>query len=280
MAPPAGTITAGQAMSTFTPNSALSGSGCATVDNQLTCANVTVLNSAPVLDNTGSMTLNSINEDVPNASNPGTLVSDIILSAGGDRITDVDPGALEGLAVIAVDNTNGTWQFTIDSGTNWTPFGSPDSLNARLLAANANTRVRFIPNLNFNGTVNPGTIFRAWDQTSGTNGATGDASIGGGTTAFSTATETASIAITPVADTPSVTNATTSINVQTSDDELEITRNPADGDEVTHFKITNITNGTLLQDDGTTIINNGDFITVSEGNIGLRFTPAAGLTSP
>ncbi|MCM3873670.1 MAG: hypothetical protein ND895_23535, partial [Pyrinomonadaceae bacterium] len=42
IAPPTGTITAGQASSTFTSTSANSGTGCATVDNQLTCANITV----------------------------------------------------------------------------------------------------------------------------------------------------------------------------------------------------------------------------------------------
>jgi methionine-rich copper-binding protein CopC len=162
-------------------------------------------NDAPVLDNTGNMTLNAINEDVPNASNPGTLVADIIASAGGDRITDVDAGALEGIAVIAANNTNGTWEFSIDNGTNWTAFGSPASVTARLLAANATTRVRFIPNANFNGTVDPGITFRAWDQTSGTNGNTADATIVGGTTAFSTATETASITVNAVNDTPTTT---------------------------------------------------------------------------
>ena len=163
---------------------------------------VNAQNDAPVLDNSGNMSLVAIDEDVPNASNPGTLVSDIILSAGGDRITDVDAGAVEGIAVTAVDNTNGTWQFSIDNGTNWTPFGSPNATTARLLAANALTRVRFIPSLNFNGTVDPGLTFRAWDQTSGTNGNTADVSINGGTTAFSTATETASITVNPVNDNP------------------------------------------------------------------------------
>ena len=52
-----------------------------------------------------------------------------------------------------------------------------------------------------------------------------------------------------------------------------ISRNPADGAEVTHFKITGITGGTLFKNNGTTVINNGDFITFAEGNAGLKFTP-------
>jgi len=170
-------------------------------------------NDAPVLDNSGNMSLNAINEDVANASNNGTLVSDIIASAGGDRITDIDSGAVEGLAVTAVDNTNGTWQFSIDNGTNWTPFGSPSQTTARLLASNATTRVRFVPNANFNGTVNPGLTFRAWDQTSGTNGGTADTSINGGTSAFSIMTETASITVNPVNDQPTA-NAQTVVTAE------------------------------------------------------------------
>ncbi len=54
-----------------------------------------------------------------------------------------------------------------------------------------------------------------------------------------------------------------------------INRNSNDGPEVTHFKITGITNGTLYLDDGVTRIDNGDFITVAQGQAGLRFTPAA-----
>ena len=186
-----------------------SGSGSAPNVNQSAPVAFTITvnaqNDAPVMDNTGNMSLAAINEDVPNGSNPGTLVSDVILSAGGDRITDIDAGAVEGIAVIAVANTNGTWQYSIDNGTNWLPFGTPDSLNSRLLASNATTRVRFIPNLNFNGTVDPGLTFRAWDQTSGANGNTADTSVPGNTTAFSTATETASITVNPVNDTPTTT---------------------------------------------------------------------------
>jgi hypothetical protein len=80
------------------------------------------------------------------------------------------------------------------------------------------------------------------------------------------------INIFPVADTPSVTSATTNANTQTTSG-LVISRNPADGAEVTHFKITGITGGSLFKSNGTTPINNGDFITFAEGNAGLKFTP-------
>ena len=44
-------------------------------------------------------------------------------SSGPDPITDVD-GDPEGIAVTFVDNSNGTWEFSTDSGTSWTAFGS------------------------------------------------------------------------------------------------------------------------------------------------------------
>ena len=55
---------------------------------------------------------------------------------------------------------------------------------------------------------------------------------------------------------------------------------PADGAEVTHFKITDITGGTLFLNDGTTPIAANCFITFAQGNAGLKFTPAANSTPP
>ncbi len=87
------------------------------------------------------------------------------------------------------------------------------------------------------------------------------------------------LTVNAVADTPSVTSATTFVNTQTTSG-LVITRNAVDGAEITHFKITNITNGTLFKNNGTTQIANDSFITSAEANAGLRFTPASNLSSP
>ena len=70
---------------------------------------VNAVNDAPVLDNTGTMTVTAINEDETNPA--GITIANLIASAGGDRITDADAGAVEGIAVTTVDNTNGTWQY-------------------------------------------------------------------------------------------------------------------------------------------------------------------------
>jgi CSLREA domain-containing protein len=81
-------------------------------------------------------------------------------------------------------------------------------------------------------------------------------------------------AITPsIAHTPTVTNAATIEDMQTTSG-LVVSRNPADGPEVTHFKIGNIVGGKVFKNDGTTEIPINTFITFEEGNAGLKFTPS------
>ncbi len=86
-------------------------------------------------------------------------------------------------------------------------------------------------------------------------------------------TQQFTVVVNPVADTPSITDATTLPNTQTTSG-LVISRNPADGAEVTHFQITNIQNGALFQNNGITAIPAGSFITFAEASAGLKFTPA------
>ncbi len=157
---------------------------------------VNAVNDAPVLDNSGSPILNAIAED--SISNNGTLVASMI----GNAISDVDAGSVRGIAVTGLNASNGNWQYSINNGTSWSNFGTASDSSARLLAADSNTRIRFVPNSNYNGSSN--ISFRAWDQTTGSNGDTANiTTVGtGGTSAFSNASETASITITPVNDAP------------------------------------------------------------------------------
>ncbi len=150
-------------------------------------------NTAPTLNNTGNPTLAAIAQDVTDTNNSGTLIS-VILSrgAGGNPITDSDTGAVEGIAVIGVDNTNGTWQYSINDGGNWINFVVSDT-SATLLRDTG--KIRFLPNPGYKGTAE--FTFRAWDTSDGnisgtTNVVTG---VGGGTTAYSSVTEIGSISI-------------------------------------------------------------------------------------
>ncbi|HEV8327822.1 MAG TPA: DUF4347 domain-containing protein, partial [Nitrospiraceae bacterium] len=171
---------------------------------------VNAVNDAPVLDVSRSPVLSAINED---AGAPvgavGTLVSSLVdfaVPAGQvDNVTDVDSGALLGLAITAADTTNGTWFYSTNNGASWNALGAVANANARLLAADANTRLYFQPNANYNGTLASAITFRAWDQISGSNGALADTSTNGGTTAFSTATDTASLVVNAVNDAPTAT---------------------------------------------------------------------------
>ena len=171
--------------------------------------NAVAANTAPALDASRNPVLTAINED---AGAPvgavGTLVSSIVdfaVPAGQvDNITDGDSGALLGLAVTAADTTNGTWFYSTNNGASWNALGAVANANARLLAADANTRLYFQPNADYNGTLATAITFRAWDQTSGANGALADTSTNGGTTAFSTATDTAALTVNAVNDAPVV----------------------------------------------------------------------------
>lgn len=91
-------------------------------------------------------------------------------------------------------------------------------------------------------------------------------------------TVTADIFVSASADAPSVSNASTNINTQTTSG-LVISRNATDGAEVTHFRITNINGGSLFQNNGTTPVNDGDFITFAQANAGLKFTPTPDSTT-
>jgi hypothetical protein len=160
-------------------------------------------NTAPVLANT-TVTLSSILEDSAAPSGAvGTLISSLV--AIGTNVTDPDTSALTGIAITTADITNGSWFYSTDGGTNWNALGTGSNTSARLLAADANTRIYFQPNADYSGTVTNGITFRAWDGFSALNGSTADTSTNGGISPFSTATDTADITVTAINDQPSFT---------------------------------------------------------------------------
>ncbi|WP_028586011.1 DUF4347 domain-containing protein [Desulfogranum mediterraneum] len=86
---------------------------------------------------------------------------------------------------------------------------------------------------------------------------------------------TIDLAATPVGDTPEVSSVSTDPTTQS--DLIFVTPHADDGPEVTHFRVSAITNGSLFLADGTSELHNHDFITVAEGAAGLRFTPDAAV---
>ncbi len=155
-------------------------------------ANITVtgLNDAPGLNLNLVQNLSAILED------PTTNNGVQVLTFTGSAITDPDANALKGIAV--TKTVGNGWQYSTDSGTNWTGFGSVSNTTALLLSAD--TLVRYNPALNFNGDVN--LTYRAWDQASGTVGGKVSTSTNGGATAFSTQTATSSLTVQAVDDAP------------------------------------------------------------------------------
>ena len=66
--------------------------------------------------------------------------------------------------------------------------------------------VRFVPNANFAGTAS--VVFRAWDRTTGSIGQSGvNAAANGGTTPFSSVTETATVTVINLNEAPLLDSA-------------------------------------------------------------------------
>jgi hypothetical protein len=180
-------------------------------------------NTAPVLDNTGTpYVVAPAGTRLPTEMSNGILITDLLArGAGSNPITDADAGAVEGIGITGQNTTSGgvslgTWQYTFvvsPQSSDWINVdtaGAVSNTSALLLPDTA--RLRFVttlmPRHNNQATdgsprtpaegflpletkLDTGITFRAWDRTTGTAGGRGDTSTNGGTTAFSTATETA-----------------------------------------------------------------------------------------
>ena len=243
------------------------------------------VNDAPVLDSSKSPALVSVNQGSSAPSGAvGTVVSSLVDSAaiagGLDNATDADSSALLGIAVTGINASNLTCYYSINSGTTWTVFGAVSDTSARLLAASPTSRIYCQPSALFFGTVSNAITFRAWDQTSGSDGSTADTSTSGGATAFSTATDTASIVVAASSNTAPVATD----DAYTTDEDtiaalsVLINDTDVDGDTLTVSAVTTPNHGVAIITNGGTKVSytpdpdfNGIDIfdyTVSDGNGG------------
>ena len=199
--------------------------------NYDTTVTVSAVNDAPVLADTAlSMT---VAEDAGAPS--GAVGSTISAFTGG--ITDVDSGAAKGIAITANNETNGTWYYTTNGGTTWTAVGTVSNTSALLLADNANTRLYFAPNADYNGTSSAALTIRAWDQTSGTAGTKVTTASNGGTTTFSSATDTIDVNVTAVNDDPTLIVSGSSTVVAGTTYTLNLSATDPDGVAITSWTI-------------------------------------------
>lgn len=156
-----------------------------------TATATTRINAAPVL--AGPAVALTMAED--QAPNKGFLVDTLL--AG--RVTD-DPKSLRGVALTeAATGGNGAWQYSVDGGRTWRPVAGLRPEAALLLRGT--DRLRFVPTPDFHGE-GATLTFKAWDQTFGAAGTTADVSTGVPGAFFSSASRTAFLTVTPVADRP------------------------------------------------------------------------------
>jgi hypothetical protein len=157
------------------------------VSDSTTTVVTTSINDAPVLTAANPLMTTIA---ATNTTNTGQTVASIL----GTSVADVDFGAVEGVAITtsSITSGSGTWQYSLNGGTTWTAFGVLS--NAAALLLRDTDRVRFLPDGTYQASGSFG--YYAWDQTSGTAGSLANVTTRGGSTAFSTTPDTASITVT------------------------------------------------------------------------------------
>ncbi|NBP40148.1 MAG: cadherin repeat domain-containing protein, partial [Betaproteobacteria bacterium] len=163
---------------------------------QALTVSVTNANDAPVLNTSASPSLASIQRNLPSSSNAGTTVAAMVVDGS---ITDQDVStAPESIYLPSSANVNanqnGTWQFKLGGQNVWNDISFSSTANAgKALLLSASDSIRFLPKVNFAGSAN--LSFGAWDQTTGSAGSWVSITTGP-ESAFSSSTDTASIAVT------------------------------------------------------------------------------------
>ena len=181
---------------------------------------------------------------------------------GTTTVTDQDQGAvLGGIAVVGVVG-KGTWNYTTD-GSTYTAVGSVSDTSALLLPSNA--QLQYIPDGSDSETAT--VTYRAWDITSGSVGGLFDVTTNGGESAFSAATDTASITIN---DSPGLTAAHPSLGTTNEDTSSTI--------PLTNFINNTAGTGTIITDPNPNDAVGGIALTGATGNGGWVYSIDGGTT--
>ena len=123
--------------------------------------------AAPVLDTNASPAFTTINANTGEPSGAvGTLVSALIDSGGNlNNFSDAD-GDSPAIAITGTKLEGGTLYYSTNNGTSWSDVGTVSEASARVLYADSNTRLAFVPAANFSGTISELITFKAWDRES------------------------------------------------------------------------------------------------------------------
>ena len=217
---------------TYTPNPNASGTDTiqitATDDGGAVSApasvtiTITAVNDAPNVNSALSLVL-----PASSGTSNGLTVTALLATAAG-AVTDIDPGAMLGLAVTSTDTSLGTFEYSLD-GTTWLAVPTVSATAALLVPVDGVSRLR-VQSAVGTGTRTNAFAFRGWDQTSGTKGTLVDATINGGTSAFSSAVGTGSLNINGA---PSLVVQSGLTAVATQKFEVIVGSTDPDGDTVT-----------------------------------------------
>ncbi|QPG62359.1 DUF4347 domain-containing protein [Pseudomonas sp. BIGb0427] len=158
---------------------------------------ISAVNDAPLLTPTAPVLIGITDGQL---NNPGQTVASFL-----SGVTDVDTGALVGIAITGLNSGTGTWQYSTD-GSTWSDIGAVAGNSALLLRGS--DKLRLVPD-GANAMVATLT-YKAWDQTGASAGQQGskvDTTASGASTAFSIASDTASITVTAVNDAPNLSTS-------------------------------------------------------------------------
>ncbi|MEA5522235.1 choice-of-anchor I family protein [Limnoraphis robusta] len=197
------------------------------VSGTTTSYSITAQNSAPVLVETPDLSLG----ELENLSNSDNLEGISIAEFVGEISSDTDDDDI-GIAIAGVDNTNGTWEYSIDNGTTWISITGVSQENALVL--NSTAQIRFIAtSITFTGTIERAITFFAWDGTFSESGSFVNVTQTGLTTAFSQISQTASLTVIEQQNIPPVVvdeipNQTAQVNIGFS---LNLAENFQDEDD-------------------------------------------------
>ncbi len=172
-------------------------------------ATITVVsaNDRPVLSvhtGGGQLPLGSIGEN--DTTSPTPFLVSAFLQASADNthtgIQDLDASPVMGIAVTgSTVAATGKWQYSA-TGSSWTDLGLVSTGSALLLTPAYS--IRFLPDGLEGGTAT--LTYLAWDQTSGSAGLRVNTAVNATqTSAFSSASDTLAITVTPVNDAPTLT---------------------------------------------------------------------------
>lgn len=145
-------------------------------------------------------------EDLSTSFTVGALLTNASATA---IWSDTDAGTAMGIAITAApgidaaSSMTGIWEYHLSVGS-WTPFPVVSASNALLLPSDA--QVRFVVTANNQiDSRNSGTVslaYMAWDASSGIAGATGNTTAPTSTSPFSSASNTATLNVSPINDPP------------------------------------------------------------------------------